>query len=224
MKINILNRIKIKFTLLFLALLLNTLIVNVIAEESIYGHGYFEYVLEDDGVAIVNYLGNENEVYVPEEIASFPVYKICTRSFMNCDNTQVLYLPDTIIEIDENSISDSIEIIFNYNVQNNEINDNRVDIPISEEEHKNNTHSSIEIDDDNKEESSIEIYEASANDGNDIEADYNKEEDIEEDNVGVDNAVIDNDYDNYLLYSIVTAFTVAILILLLLVIKNRKRK
>ena len=113
--------------------------VRVFGEE-LYGHRYFEYRINDGGVEIVNYLGSEEEVYVPNMIANFPVYKICSGAFTNCKSVITIHLPDTVTSIEENAFSNSINLDFNYNVSpDEEDNEYRIDMndigePISTEE------------------------------------------------------------------------------------------
>lgn len=102
-----------------------------LCEDNIYGHGYFEYKIIDNGIVIVNYLGNEEEVSIPNSIANMPVYKIEKNAFIKgC--IKVVKIPDTVTEIEDGAIGLNITIVLDYNHIDNPNNDvKNDDIPLN---------------------------------------------------------------------------------------------
>ena len=76
-----------------------------------YTEGYFYYDLVDGGIVITGYFGKENTVRLPNQIAGYPVSSIAAGAFLDTTVRQ-LYLPDTIMEINENAIARDITVFF----------------------------------------------------------------------------------------------------------------
>lgn len=75
-----------------------------------FGHHFFEYWIEDGGIQICGYLGEETEVTIPNSISGLPVYAIVNGAFSDCPSVQILNVPDTVTEIEEGAISANIAV------------------------------------------------------------------------------------------------------------------
>ena len=92
--------------------------LTVTAGSEVYTEGFLEYYIVDDAVEICGYFGTGGEVVVPSSIAGYPVSKILRGSFTDSRIT-VLYLPDTIMEIEEGAIVQGIDVVFDYHLDSN---------------------------------------------------------------------------------------------------------
>lgn len=219
---------------LILSLLLICISTITVFAEDIYGHGYFEYKLNDGGIEIVNYLGNEEEIYVPYDIASYPVYKISKGAFINCEATKTIYLPDTVTSIEEGAFREDIKLEFNYNVTDNSENDYRIDIPQNEntdtEYIEIQPNEIINIDEEDDLSNNV-IINNDSNTQEDIKDDSNNntiidnKKDSNETNNLIENIddIIEKDTNNYLLIACIGA-AIVIIILIIVVTKKIKRK
>ena len=98
-------------------LLLGT--VNASAET--YNHGYFKYRLEDGGVTITLYFGNEETVTVPNQISGTPVSKIAAGAFANCPAVKSVILPDTIMSVEAGAFGGGIAVDYSNTIWGKEI-------------------------------------------------------------------------------------------------------
>ncbi len=91
--------------------------LHAVADDTIYSQGYLLYKIEDGGVTIVRYVGDDEEtVIVPNMIANYPVSRIAAGAFDECPQVKTIYLPDTIMEIEEGAIPYGIHVIRDYNL------------------------------------------------------------------------------------------------------------
>lgn len=82
--------------------------MDIRAEEE-YTEGYLYYTIEDGGIVITGYFGDEKRVVIPNEIGGLPVYKIESGAFAGT-TVEELVLPDTIMTISEMAIAENIEV------------------------------------------------------------------------------------------------------------------
>lgn len=75
--------------------------VSAAAEE--YTEGFFIYCIEDQGVVIISYTGNERVVLIPDFIAGYPVSGIAEGAFTACNAVEEIVLPSTIMTISEHA-------------------------------------------------------------------------------------------------------------------------
>ncbi len=101
-------------TMIF-ALLASLLLGGTAMAAQIYTEGYFEYQVKEDSVTICGYYGKETEVTVPAMIAGNPVSKIAKGVFGNTATVKKVYLPDTIMTIEEGAFQNGIDIVYNSN-------------------------------------------------------------------------------------------------------------
>ena len=59
----------------------------------------FNYSIDDDGVVIDGYLGDQSEVRIPERIEGLPVYKIADEAFYEDEQIEKIILPETNFKI-----------------------------------------------------------------------------------------------------------------------------
>ena len=93
-----------------LLLLLQPVIPAVYAAEE-YTDGYFRFITEDGGIIITGYFGREETVTVPSMIAGVPVSGIAEGAFIGT-TVKTLYLPETIMTIEQGAIQRDIKVIF----------------------------------------------------------------------------------------------------------------
>jgi len=90
----------------------------VLEEGVIYSQGYLLYQLSDGGIVIVGYVGDdEEEVVVPNFLAGYPVSVIAAGAFEDAEYLKVIYLPDTIMSIEEGAIPAGISVVRDYNLK-----------------------------------------------------------------------------------------------------------
>ena len=77
-----------------------------------YIHGYFLYTVEDQSVTITAYTGRETEVVVPAMIAGNPVNTIAAGSFSDSPTVTVIYLPDTVVTIEEGAFGVGQAVVY----------------------------------------------------------------------------------------------------------------
>ena len=97
-------------SILLSVLLLTALLCTTAYASDIYDQGYFKYRLEDGGVTIVLYFGNESVVEVPNQISGTPVSKIAAGAFTNCPEVTQVILPDTIMEVEAGAFGSGISV------------------------------------------------------------------------------------------------------------------
>lgn len=90
-------------------LLLLIVPISVSAE---YIHGYFRYIVEDESVTITAYYGVEDVVTVPAMIGGNPVNTIAAGAFSGCSTVTTVYLPDTIMTIEEGAFSSEQTVVY----------------------------------------------------------------------------------------------------------------
>ncbi len=87
------------------------------AEETLYSLGTLLYRVEDGGVTIVSYVGEDEEIVViPNRIGEYPVSKIAAGAFDYAEGVTVIYLPDTIMEIEPGAIPGNVAVVRDYNL------------------------------------------------------------------------------------------------------------
>ena len=107
---------RIVWVLLALLMLL-ALPLHAVADDTIYSQGYLLYKFEDGGITICRYVGDDEEVVIiPNMIANCPVSKIAAGAFADCPQVKTIYLPDTVMEIEEGAIPTGIHVILDYNL------------------------------------------------------------------------------------------------------------
>ena len=80
--------------LLIVCLLMLAVPLHAFADDTLYSQGYFLYRIEDGGITIYRYVGDDEEaVIVPNMIANYPVSKIAAGAFDNCPQVKTIYLP-----------------------------------------------------------------------------------------------------------------------------------
>lgn len=89
-----------KRTLLFILMIGVLLSTAVYAD---YSEGYFYYIIDDYGVVITGYFGNETAVVIPDHIAGYPVYAVARGTFEGKGVASVS-LPDTVIEMRDSNV------------------------------------------------------------------------------------------------------------------------
>ena len=99
------------------ALMLLAVPLHAFADDTVYSQGYLLYKIEDGGITIVRYVGDDEEtVIIPNMIANYPVSKIAAGTFDDCPQVKTVYLPDTVMEIEEGAIPSGIHVIIDYNL------------------------------------------------------------------------------------------------------------
>ncbi|MCR5294712.1 MAG: hypothetical protein K6E30_05995 [Lachnospiraceae bacterium] len=79
---------------------------------AVYTNGYFRYISEDQSVTIVSYFGREEVVRVPNRIAGNPVNVIAKGAFSDNKNVKTVYLPDTIMSVEEGAFGSAQSVVF----------------------------------------------------------------------------------------------------------------
>ena len=102
--------------LVALALVAIVLSPAVAKADSQLTHGFLRYEVEDNSVTIVDYAGEEEEVWVPAYIAGNPVNRIAMGAFYDSWTVRKVYLPDTVTQVDEGAFAEDQEVIFDWNV------------------------------------------------------------------------------------------------------------
>lgn len=59
----------------------------------------FKYEIINNKISIVQYIGNEKDVIVPNNIDNFPVYEILTGTFKDCNNIESVIFQEGILRI-----------------------------------------------------------------------------------------------------------------------------
>lgn len=72
-------------------------------------YGDYVYMAKDDGIRIREYKGNEEEINIPDKIDGKPVISLGYNSFEKISAKKV-YIPDTVLEIDEYAFWDCEEL------------------------------------------------------------------------------------------------------------------
>lgn len=99
---------------LSLLLLLST---AAFADNTVYTEGTLYYTVADECITITGYFGKAAEVTVPNVIAGMPVSVIAKGAFVGT-NATVVYLPDTIMEVQEGAIGPGVKVVFASNTEN----------------------------------------------------------------------------------------------------------
>ena len=82
---------------------------------TVYINEYLRYTVEETSVTIVGYNGTENEVMIPTQIAGNPVNTIAKGAFADCSTVKKVYLPDTIMSIEEGAFAAGQEVVYKSN-------------------------------------------------------------------------------------------------------------
>ena len=98
-----------KLAALLMALLLLTVPTATRAD---YVHGYFYYTVSEGSVTITGYSGQESAVTVPAMIGEYPVNGIAAGAFANSPVVTAIYLPDTIMTIEEGAFAPTQQVVF----------------------------------------------------------------------------------------------------------------
>lgn len=77
-----------------------------------YTEGAFYYELEGESITITGYFGREEEIYVPEIIAGYPVNGIGDGAFAKASTVKVIHLPGTITFIGENAFLPGQTVVY----------------------------------------------------------------------------------------------------------------
>ena len=96
---------------LLAVLLLLSLSVTAFAADT-YIHGYFRYTVDDQSVTITAYTGREETVTVPAMIGGDPVNTIAAGAFADNVYAKTIYLPDTIMTVEEGAFSADQKAVF----------------------------------------------------------------------------------------------------------------
>lgn len=105
-----------KLTAIVLVLLLSMFCVTAALADTVYTEGTLYYTVGEGCVTITGYFGKESEVYVPNMIAGLPVSVIARGAFVGT-RAAVVYLPDTVMEVQEGAIGQGVKVVFNYNTE-----------------------------------------------------------------------------------------------------------
>lgn len=103
---------------LILVLLITLLFPASVCASNVYTEGYFEYLVEEDSVAICGYFGYDSEVTVPPMIAGNPVSRIAKGAFDDNPVVKIVNLPDTIMSIENGAFAQGINVVYNSNTDN----------------------------------------------------------------------------------------------------------
>ncbi len=66
--------------------------------------------IEEDGVEITKYNGNDNDVVIPSEIDGKKVIRIASRAFRGCYSLESLTIPDSVTSIGDAAFSECIRL------------------------------------------------------------------------------------------------------------------
>lgn len=89
------------------------------ADDTVYSHDCLLYRIEDGGAVICGYIGIEEEsVVVPNILSACPVSAVAAGAFSEPGALKTIYLPDTIMEIEEGAIPAGIQVVRDYNLAN----------------------------------------------------------------------------------------------------------
>ncbi len=58
-----------------------------------------EYVIQNNEIAIIGYVGDGSDVIIPSKIGEYPVTTICEYAFYSCDSLTNIEIPDTVTSI-----------------------------------------------------------------------------------------------------------------------------
>ena len=81
-----------------------------------YTEGCFRYEVTDGVITITEYFGREENVTVPSMIAGTPVSIIGENVFPDGCGVKTVNLPDTIMQVQDNSFGSSIAVVYNSNI------------------------------------------------------------------------------------------------------------
>lgn len=98
-------------------LLLNALLGGLQASSQTYLHGYLRYEVIDHECIIVGYTGRKESVTVPAIIDNDPVSTIAAGAFANAKTLKTIYLPDTVLTIEDGAFAEGQEVVRDYNLQ-----------------------------------------------------------------------------------------------------------
>ena len=98
-------------------LLLNALLGGLQASSQTYLHGYLRYEVIDHECIIVGYTGRKESVTVPAIIDNDPVSTIAAGAFANAKTLKTIYLPDTVLTIEDGAFAEGQEVVRDYNLK-----------------------------------------------------------------------------------------------------------
>lgn len=90
---------KVHFVLFFLLTITLCLLCFSSCANNEFQFGDYRYTVENNEVTIKNYIGNDEEVIIPESIDGMPVVAIGDAVFNACDNIRSVTIPDSVVEI-----------------------------------------------------------------------------------------------------------------------------
>ena len=70
----------------------------------------FEYTVENDAVIIIDYIGSDTQIRIPEKIKGKPVTGIYSNAFSYCTSLTSVTIPATVTEIYDNAFIDSTSL------------------------------------------------------------------------------------------------------------------
>ncbi|MBR3325711.1 MAG: hypothetical protein IKG22_00100 [Atopobiaceae bacterium] len=109
-------RVRLLTAVVAIVLLMAALVPMAAHAQTQLTHGFLRYEVEDNSVVIIDYAGNEEEVWVPAYIAGKPVNHIAMGAFCDSWTVKKIYLPDTVTTTDEGAFAEDQEVIFDWNV------------------------------------------------------------------------------------------------------------
>ncbi len=104
------------FSLLLVLLVLASVPVTVLADNTVYTEGTLYYTVGDETITIVGCFGKNESITVPNSIGGIPVNTIASGAFVGNKYLKTLLLPDTITTVEGGAIGGGINVVYNYNV------------------------------------------------------------------------------------------------------------
>ncbi len=104
------------FSLLLVLLVLASVPVTVLADNTVYTEGTLYYTVGDETITIVGCFGKNETITVPNSIGGIPVNTIASGAFTGNKYLKTLLLPDTITTVEGGAIGGGINVVYNYNV------------------------------------------------------------------------------------------------------------
>ena len=84
--------------------------INIVLAKDIKQEGDFKYTVEDQSATVIEYTGKDETVKVPNSFHGIPVNSIAKGVFMS--GVKIVYLPDTITEIEEGVFGKGVSVVF----------------------------------------------------------------------------------------------------------------